>query len=111
MNNVYIILFMTIFIVFYQKRKNDKVILKQIIESKNKKEKSEMLELAKIFIGKECLVYTFNSQVTGIIKEVSDGAVLLENKNISEVINLDYIIRIREFPKNKNGKKKLVAFD
>lgn len=111
MNYVYIMLFMTIFIVLYQQPRNKKVILKQIIESKNKKEKSEMLELAKKFIDKECMIYTFNSQLTGIIKEVSDGAILLENKNVSEAINLDYIIRIREFPKNKNGKKKLVVLD
>lgn len=111
MNYVYIMLFMTIFIVLYQQPRNKKVILKQIIESKNKKEKSEILELAKKFIDKECMIYTFNSQLTGIIKEVSDGAILLENKNVSEAINLDYIIRIREFPKNKNGKKKLVVLD
>ena len=111
MNYVYIMLFITIFIVLYQQPRNKKVILKQIIESKNKKEKSEMLELAKKFIDKECMIYTFNSQLTGIIKEVSDGAILLENKNVSEAINLDYIIRIREFPKNKNGKKKLVLLD
>ena len=111
MNYVYIMLFITIFIVLYQQPRNKKVILKQIIESKNKKEKSEMLELAKKFIDKECMIYTFNSQLTGIIKEVSDGAILLENKNVSEAINLDYIIRIREFPKNKNGKKKLVVLD
>ncbi len=111
MNYVYIMLFITIFIVLYQQPRNKKVILKQIIESKNKKEKFEMLELAKKFIDKECMIYTFNSQLTGIIKEVSDGAILLENKNVSEAINLDYIIRIREFPKNKNGKKKLVVLD
>lgn len=28
-----------------------------------------------------------------------------------EAINLDFVIRIREYPKNKKGKKKTVALD
>ena len=72
-----------------------------------------MQELAKKFIGKECLVYAFDSnhQFSGVIKEVSDGALLLENSGSLEAINLDFVIRIREYPKNKNGKKKSVVLD
>lgn len=70
-----------------------------------------MITLAKNFIGKECLIYTFNSQITGIIKEVSDGGMLVENKGQVEVINLEYVVRIREYPKGKNGKKKSVILD
>ena len=72
-----------------------------------------MQELAKKFIGKECLVYAFDSnhQFSGVIKEVSDGALLLENGGSLEAINLDFVIRIREYPKNKNGKKKSVVLD
>ncbi|MFQ8922602.1 MAG: DUF6897 domain-containing protein [Clostridium paraputrificum] len=109
--NIYIMLFLSIFIILYSQHRNKKVILKQIIKTQNKKGESEMLELAKKFIDKECIVYTFNSQLTGIIKEVSNDAILLENKNISEAINLNYIIRIREFPINKKGKKKFVVLD
>lgn len=109
--NIYIMLFLSIFIILYSQHRNKKVILKQIIKIQNKKGESEMLELAKKFIDKECIVYTFNSQLTGIIKEVSNDAILLENKNISEAINLNYIIRIREFPINKKGKKKFVVLD
>lgn len=72
-----------------------------------------MLELAKKFIGKECLFYAFDGshQFDGVIKEVSDGAVLLEKNGELEAINLDFVIRIREFPKNKKGKKKSVVLD
>ena len=72
-----------------------------------------MIELAKRFIGKECLIYAFDSnhQFSGIIKEVTDGAILLENNNTLEAINLDFVIRIREYPKNKKGKKKSVVVD
>ena len=50
------------------------------------------------------MIYTFNSQLSGVIKEVSEGAVLVESNNTLEVINLDFIVRIREYPrKKKNG--------
>lgn len=70
-----------------------------------------MLELAKKFLGKECIVYTFNSQLSGIIKEVSEGGILLAKGNTDEAVNFDFIVRIREYPRNKNGKKKSVIFD
>ena len=70
-----------------------------------------MKELAKRFIDKECLIYAFDSnhQFDGIIKEVTDGAILIEKGDTVEAINLDFVIRIREYPKNKNGKKKSVV--
>lgn len=72
-----------------------------------------MIELAKRFIGKECLIYAFDSshQFEGVIKEVSNGAILIEKNEQVEVINLDFVIRIREFPKNKKGKKKTVVLN
>ena len=72
-----------------------------------------MIELAKRFLGKECLIYAFDSnhQFDGVIKEVSNGAVLLEKNGKLEAINLDFVIRIREYPRNKNGKKKSVVID
>ena len=72
-----------------------------------------MKELAKRFIDKECLITAFDSnhQFEGVIKEVSDSAILLEKNGAVEAINVDFVIRIREFPKNKKGKKKSVVLD
>lgn len=71
-----------------------------------------MHELAMRFIGKECLIYAFNGNTyTGVIKEVTDGAVLLENKGTLEAVNLDFVVRLREYPRNKNGKKKSCVID
>jgi len=72
-----------------------------------------MIELAKRFIGKECLLYQFDGshQYEGIIKEVCDSAVLIEKDGMTEAINLNFIIRIREYPKDKRGKKKSVILD
>lgn len=70
-----------------------------------------MVELAKRFIGKECIISSFDSnhQFDGIIKEVTDGAVLLEKNGKLEAVNLDFVIRIREYPRNKKGKKKAIV--
>lgn len=71
-----------------------------------------MYELAQNFIGKECLIYTFNSsQLTGVIKEVNEGGILLETGDTLEAVNFDFIVRIREYPRKKNGKKKSVILD
>ena len=72
-----------------------------------------MKELAKRFIDKECVISSFdgNHQYEGIIKEVTDGAILLEKNGKIEALNLDFVIRIREYPRKKNGKKKSFILD
>ena len=72
-----------------------------------------MKELAKRFIDKECVISSFdgNHQYEGVIKEVTDGGILVEKDGKVEVLNLDFVIRIREYPRKKNGKKKTVVLD
>lgn len=69
-----------------------------------------MKELAKQFIDKECIIYTISDDVgglQGIIREITDGGMRIESKSgEQEIINLDLVVRIREYPKKKNGKKK-----
>ena len=69
-----------------------------------------MKELAKQFIGEECIIYTITSNdgsVQGIIKEINDGGMIIErNTGQREIVNLDFVTRIREYPRKKNGKKK-----
>ena len=70
-----------------------------------------MVELAKRFMDKECIIYTLNSQMNGVIKEVTESAILVESNSVQECVNLDFVIRIREYPRNKKGKKKSVVLD
>lgn len=70
-----------------------------------------MKELAKRFIDKECIISSFDDQYEGVLKEVTDGAILMEKDGKIEAINLDFVVRIREFPRNKKGKKKSVVLD
>lgn len=71
-----------------------------------------MRELAKGFAGKECIVSTFdNNNIVGTLKEVSEKGLLLERNGTTEAVNLDYVVRIREYPKKKNGRRKSVVMD
>jgi hypothetical protein len=70
-----------------------------------------MVELCKKFIDKECIIYTYNSQIIATLKEVTDGALLIEEKGEVQAVNVDFVVRIREYPKKKNGKKKTVVID
>ena len=94
-------------------RNRKAAIAEKIIKKRKTEGNFEMKELAKRFIDKECLIYAFDSshQFEGVIKEVADGAILVEKGDAVEAINLDFVIRIREFPKNKKGKKKSVVLD
>ena len=105
----YIPIFLLLIIIFITQR-NEKAVLKSII-NKRKTEDSEMFELAQKFLDKECIIYTFNSQITGTIKQVNEGGILIEKSDTLEAVNFDFIIRIREYPKNKNGKKKSIILD
>ena len=83
------------------------------LDAKSRAVKTEMKELAKKFIDKECVISSFDGshQYEGVIKEVTDGAILVEKDGKIEVLNLDFVIRIREYPRNKNGKKKAIVVD
>lgn len=110
--SIYFVLFLVLFLVFWQQSQQKKALLyRQITSKKKRKEDAIMLELAKRFIGKQCLINAFDTQITGTIKEVTDGAVLIDNGKGMEVINLDFIVRIREYPQTKSGKKKRLIIE
>ncbi len=106
-----IFLWIIIFIMFLNRRNT--AAIRQIIEKRKMEGNTEMKELAKNFIDKECLITAFDGshQFDGVIKEVSDSAILIEKNGTVEAINLDFVIRIREYPRKKNGKKKSVVLD
>ena len=110
MNTSYIVILILIIVLCIQHR-NEKVWIKNHILRKKRKEQTEMLELAKRFMEKECIIYTFNNQLEGTIKEINGNALLVENKGKPEVVNLDFVVRIREYPRKKNGKKQSLVLD
>ena len=60
-------------------------------------------------------IYTITSNdgsVQGLIKEIDDGGMVVEKKTGElEIINLDFVTRIRQYPRKKNGKKKDIVLD
>ena len=108
----YIPIFIMLLVVFVMLHNQKITMLKKIIKKRKTEDKNQMKELAKKFIYKECIIYSFSgNQINGTIKEVSDGALMIENGESTEAINLDFVVRIREYPRKKNGKKKSVVLD
>ena len=105
-----IVMWIIVFTMIYQQRR-EALIRKILNRKRNKEATRQMRLLVEKFIGKECLIYTYNSQITGTVLEVTDGAVLIDNGKDTEAVNMDYIVRVREYPRGKNGKKKSVVLD
>ena len=107
----YIILVVLLCFLFLMLQRQKLAVVKNRIKNKKGKDRLKMQELAKRFIGKECVISSFdgNHNFDGVIKEVSNGAVLIEKDGKLEAINLDYVIRIREYPLNKKGKKRAIV--
>ena len=100
-----------LFIILYLQRKQRRKIVasqqimnQKIMKHKIMKEKDIMKELAERFIGKDCYINMLEGNVDGTIKEVTDGGIVLDKDGNLNVINLDYVVRIREYP-YKNGKR------
>ena len=71
-----------------------------------------MQKLAERFIGKDVMINTIASGTyDGILKEIVDNAVVLEKDGKETIVNLDYVIRLREYPTNKRGKRKSLVAD
>ena len=107
---IYLSLFLLFFILWTQK-KREKQWITQYVNVKYRKGHTAMKEAAKQFIGKDCYIYLLSGEVAGTIRDVSDHAMLVETKTDTQLVNLDFVIRIREYPKNKNGKKKSIILD
>ena len=107
---IYLIINLPLILFLISQRRNQKYMVHQIII--RKKERVQMQELAKKFIDKKCIIYTIDhSQIVGILRQVSDSGVLVEGSSGVEAINLDFIVRIREYPRNKKGKEKTLILD
>lgn len=83
-----------------QNRKKRTVYLNKILNKEL--ENKEMFELAKRFIEKECIIYAFDgNQFSGVIKEVTEGAILIEKRGVTEAVNLSFVVKIKEIVKCK----------
>lgn len=111
MESTWIIFFLLFIILLYQKRENILIVVRKHLRAK--RGKWNMTEMINKFIGKECLIYTCTagSAVTGTIRSYNDGWIEIEQNGQCDIMNCEYITRIREYPRNKNGKKKSIVLD
>lgn len=111
MEYMWISFFIIIVAVMWQKRQNMLIIILRHLRAK--RGKFNMTEMINRFIGKECLIYTCNSSstVTGTIHSYNDGWIEIETNGQCDILNCEYITRIREYPRGKNGKKKSLVLD
>lgn len=112
-SSIWIAVFLLLIIPLMNRRKATKAAVIQHMQKKRKqnKEITAMIELAKQFEGKDCIVYTVTGSdgvIKGTLKEVSDGGIIIERADGMEAVNLEYVIRIREWPRNSKGKKKTI---
>ena len=83
-----------------QRRRKRTILANKILNKEL--ENKEMFELAKRFFEKECIIYAFDgNQYNGTIKEVTEGAILIEKKGSAEAINLSFVVKIKEIVKCK----------
>ena len=70
-----------------------------------------MNEVVTQYVGKECIVNCGSSQIAGVVESVEGHWIVLMGKCGRELVNLDYVSRIREYPLTKTGKKKSIVLD
>lgn len=113
----YVLTFVVIFFVLYtllQARKRRNATIVNHRKNHKNKESLKMKELAEKFVGKECLVYTIassNESIKGVITSVTDNGLLIDYEGNMQAVNLEYVTRIREWPKNSKGKRKNVIIE
>ena len=86
----------------------NKLILKKKLEAKKGNMGNYMKELAERFIGKDVFIKLLDGNADGIIREVTDNGIVLDRKNGPMVVNLDYVVKLYEYPHNKKGKRSTV---
>lgn len=106
MNNTAVLIFLFIIIIMLiirRKKRRIAITARQLIGRKNYAQRCKMQNLLKALIGSKCLISTINdAQIQGIVSDVSDsGVVVIQKNNVKEIINLDFIVRVRELSKNK----------
>jgi len=108
---IWIAIFLPIWIIIIVNLNNNKELQKSIIFKLKKKREGQRMsnEVIKNFIGKDCIMSTFQTQITGVIESIEDNWVIIRVGEQIEIINIDYISRIREYPLKKNGKKKMIV--
>lgn len=115
MDSVYFLLALAIILALFWMVKQRRIAaIRHVLNRKRNSGKDKVMEeLARQFIGKERIIYTVtstDSSIQGTVKDVTDGGIVLEKDGNVEAVNLEYVTRIREYPRNAKGKRKTIVF-
>ena len=105
--SVYFVLFVAVFLLYIpQKKRRRYVADRHIVKNRiiNHKRRIVMKELVQRFIGKDVYIKLLEGTADGVVTEVTDNGVVLDNNGKLQVVNLDYVMKVREYP-HKNGKR------
>ncbi len=107
---VYFILLVALFLIYMPRKRRQRYIanrriIKNRITDKKGIGREIMRELAERFVGKDVYIKLLEGTVDGVISEVTDSGIVLENNGNAQIVNLDYVMTIREYPHNKKGKR------
>ena len=99
-NYWWLVVILIIFWLIRKRRRTAAAVWQIQNRRKQNKEILVMKELARQFIGEDCIIYTITSNdgsLQGVIKEIDDGGMVIErNSGEREIINLDFVTRIRQ---------------
>lgn len=105
---IYFIIFSSMMIVLYSEEKNDAII--SFLTCKKKGDTVIMENLLQQLIGKDCIIRTLKGDFQGKLLTVDATSLVLERNNLSEFVNLEYVISAKQIPLNKKGKKKDILY-
>ncbi|MDD3244247.1 MAG: hypothetical protein PHD32_11070 [Eubacteriales bacterium] len=110
----FFLMLVVLFLVLQQRRRQAYVRIQHLRAARKKGGMNPMNEIFERFIGKDCLIYSgLNGESTqGVVEGVADNWLQVRRKSgEQELVSLDFVSRIREYPVNKKGKKKDIVLD
>ncbi len=101
-----------IFIVLFCRRRKHRRVSAAAVIRRRKQEAKVMEEMIRSYIGKEVIIYTLSGEghIDGVLESAQDGWATVTGFDSGErqSVNLEYVVRVREYPHDKNGKRKLI---
>lgn len=100
---IWLCILLPLLIAITESRRRTKLIQKRA-KSRRKERSMGMNELIQRCLGKNCILYVgggWDSNISGVVESIEGNWLSVRTSKTVEVVNLDYISRIREIPEKK----------
>ncbi len=101
---IWFCIFLPLLLTLAENRRRRTQIIQKRARIGRKERREEMNELIQHCLGKRCLIHVgggWESNVTGVVESIEGNWLSVRIDKTVEVVNLDYISRIRELPEKK----------